>query len=306
MEQLTFRAMGCEMLAILDTAGPETARRLAAVPRWFERWEQSLSRFRPNSELSRLNANAGCRMEVSTVLGAVLELALRTARRTGGLITPTLLTALEAAGYDRTFAALPEETGLLRPPPPPAPATWRAIEYHPRTRTVQVPTGVRLDFGGIAKGWAAEQAARRLGRHGPALVDAGGDIAVSGPRTGGAAWPVGVANPTAPDQDLLLLGIKRGTVATSGRDYRRWRQGGAWQHHILDPRTGRPANTDVLSATVIAPTAVEAEAGAKAALILGSRQGLAWLDARPTLAGLVVLDDGQMLPSRRLAQFIWS
>src|SRR5690242_11890843 len=117
MEQRTFRAMGCEMLVILDTAGPETARRLAAVPRWFERWEQSLSRFRPNSELSRLNVHAGSRMEVSAVLGAVLDLALRTARRTGGLITPTLLTALEAAGYDRTFAALPAETGLLRPPP---------------------------------------------------------------------------------------------------------------------------------------------------------------------------------------------
>src|SRR3954471_9300751 len=158
MERLTFRAMGCEMLVVFDATGPDAARRLAAVPRWFERWEQTLSRFRPGSELSRLNNQAGRPAQVSAVLGAVLELALRVARRTGALITPTLLTALEAAGYDRTFAALPPEAALLHPPPGPDPDAWRSIEYHPRTRKVRVPSGVRLDFGGIAKGWAAEQA----------------------------------------------------------------------------------------------------------------------------------------------------
>src|SRR4051794_38893991 len=116
MERLTFRAMGGEMLVLLDSGGPEAARRLAAVPRWFERWEQTLSRFRPSSELSRLNAQAGRPAQGSAVLGAVLEWALRVARRTGGLFPPPLRPPLEAPGYDPPFAALPPEASARRPP----------------------------------------------------------------------------------------------------------------------------------------------------------------------------------------------
>ncbi len=100
--------------------------------------------------------------------------------------------------------------------------------------------------------------------------------------------------------------IARGGVATSGRDYRRWQRDGAWQHHILDPRTGQPAATDVLSATVIAPTAREAEAAAKAALILGSREGLEWLETHPAFAGLLILEDSRMRYSHRLYKYLWS
>ncbi|MEJ2353961.1 MAG: FAD:protein FMN transferase, partial [Anaerolineales bacterium] len=93
--------------------------------------------------------------------------------------------------------------------------------------------------------------------------------------------------------EVLRLG--RCGVATSGRNYRRWQRGGAWKHHIIDPRTGEPAATDVLSATVIAPTVLEAEVATKVVLILGSREGLAWLGAKPNYAGLVVLEDGQVV-----------
>jgi thiamine biosynthesis lipoprotein len=103
-----------------------------------------------------------------------------------------------------------------------------------------------------------------------------------------------VADPLAPEADVAQLWLEQGGVATSGRDYRRWRRGGVWQHHLLDPRTGRPAQTDVLSATVLGPSAAEAEVAAKVALILGSRAGLAWLAARPALTGVLVLADGQV------------
>ena len=98
----------------------------------------------------------------------------------------------------------------------------------------------------------------------------------------------------------------QGGVATSGRDYHRWRQGGIWHHHIIDPRTGRPAQADVLTATVVAPSAAEAEVAAKVAVISGSQAGLEWLDSKPELAGMLVLDDGQRLYSRRIAQYLWS
>jgi thiamine biosynthesis lipoprotein len=156
----------------------------------------------------------------------------------------------------------------------------------------------------VAKGWAADQAARRLSGFGPALVDAGGDIAVSGPRTGAAPWTIGVANPFFPDDELETLLLAGGAgVATSGRDYRRWQRNGQWYHHILDPRTGRPAETDVLTATVVAPTAAQAEVAAKVVLILGRQQGLAWLAARPALAACLVLQDGRLLRTDSLAAY---
>jgi thiamine biosynthesis lipoprotein len=104
-----------------------------------------------------------------------------------------------------------------------------------------------------------------------------------------------------PDDELDLLMIARGAVATSGRDYRHWRRGGVEQHHIIDPRTGQPAQTDILTATITGPNGPAVEMAAKVALILGSRAGLGWLDARPALAGLLVLQDGQIVRSRRLA-----
>jgi thiamine biosynthesis lipoprotein len=135
---------------------------------------------------------------------------------------------------------------------------------------------------------------------GPALVDAGGDIAVSGPMADGSAWPIAIDDPHAPGETIGVLLLSGGAVATSGRDYRRWRQGERERHHIIDPRSGEPADTDVLSATVLAPTAVMAESAAKAALILGSRDGMAWIEAHPQLAALLVLENGQRYASRML------
>jgi thiamine biosynthesis lipoprotein len=301
MQRLEFRAMGCQMLAVVESEAESAGGRLAQVPGWFEVWEQRLSRFRPDSELSRVNERSGTSVALSPVLWEVCEAALEGARLTGGLVCPTMLDALEAAGYDRSF----EDLAAVLPTPPsarPVPEDdhWTEIRLDRATRSMVTPRGVRLDLGGIVKGWAADRAARRLASEGPALVDAGGDVAVSGPLVNGQGWPIGVADPASDAGRLLeTIALKRGGVATSGRDYRRWRRDGAWQHHILDPRTGRPAETDVVSATVIAPSAQLAETAAKTALILGSREGLAWLDRRPTLSGLLVLEGGRALRSRR-------
>ncbi len=318
MQRIEFRAMGGQILAIVDTHGEQALDCLQATPRWFAVWERTFSRFDKQSELSRLNRNAGRTVRVSPELWEVIAESVRAAQRSAGLVTPTLLAELEQAGYAESFsrsvapeseqseatdaaASSEQHVNVL-----PAYGNWKSITLYARTRSIRVPHGMRLDLGGVAKGWAAEQAADHLSRHGPALVDAGGDIAVSGPRADGSPWPIGIANPFDPDAQLDMILIGHGGVATSGRDYRRWRKHGDWQHHIIDPHTGRPATTDLVSVTVIAPSVREAEVAAKAAFILGSRDGLAWIDEQPALAALLVGENGRLLRSRQFARYAWS
>jgi thiamine biosynthesis lipoprotein len=163
-----------------------------------------------------------------------------------------------------------------------------------------------LDFGGVAKGWAAHQASKRLAGYGAALVSAGGDIAISADQSDGQKWPVAMDNPFQKGDfiDSLMLGA--GGVATSGTDHRRWKRGGRLSHHIIDPRTSQPAQTDLISVTVVAPNAMTAEMAAKATLIQGSECGKEWLEARPDLAALLVLETGELLYVNNVKQYLWS
>ena len=299
-----FRAMGCQMLAAVESSGESPPSLLEQVPDWFETWEQTLSRFRETSELNRLNDSMGKPMPVSDTMWEVLQTAFDSERLSAGLVTPAVLDALVLAGYDRSFDLMtpaPSSLVLDRFAPVGLLADVRLDESE---RTVCLPAGLHLDFGGVAKGWAADQAAQRLAVSGPALVNAGGDIAASGPQSNGEAWPIGITDPFNPEEDLEVLMIERGGVATSGRDYRRWQQGGLWQHHIIDPRTGLPARTDVLTATAVAASTVEAEVAAKVVLISGRWAGLEWLDDH-SLAGMLVLEDGQRIYSQRISEYLW-
>lgn len=302
MQEYHFRAMGCQMLAVVDSNKPSVAARLAAVPGWFEEWEQQLSRFRTDSDLSRLNTSNGHPMTVPPALWKVLTVALEKAEQSEGLVQPTMLAQLEAAGYDRSFDVLGLDNWAMSQHKPVL--DWRLIALNVRTHTVTLPHGMRLDLGGVAKGWSADRAAHWLAALGPALVDAGGDITVSGPMADGQPWPIAIANPFLSEESLGTLLLSHGAVATSGRDYRRWMRGSVEQHHIIDPRTGRPARSDVLSATVIAPDGPTAEMAAKAALILGSQDGLKWLNDHPSFAGLLVLDNSRVVYSNRMALYL--
>jgi FAD:protein FMN transferase len=299
-----FKAMGCLMLAVLDTPSADQPVQLEQVPSLFEAWEQSLSRFRETSELSQLNLSAGTPFQVSETLWDVLQESLAFERRSLGLVTPAVLDALVMAGYDRSFSQLAPTSSYLTLDRAPV-GLLSEIFLDESNRTVCLPTDLHLDFGGIAKGWAADQAARKLSAFGPALVNAGGDIAISGPQSNGEAWPIGITDPFDPEENLETLLIERGGVATSGKDYRRWQRDSVWQHHIIDPRTNLPAQTDVLTATVVAPSAVAAEVAAKVALISGSGAGLAWLESN-SLAGLLVLEDDERIYSQRISEYLWS
>ena len=299
--------MGCQMLAVLDTPEEKDAiRKLEQVPGWFDTWEQSLSRFRSSSELSALNASYGQPVPVSEIFWQVFEAAEAAEQLSGGLVTPAVLDALEEAGYDRSFDALSSARGWMPVglAMPVAPISQVVVD---RTmRTLALPGGLRLDFGGVAKGWAAHQAMLRLEKFAPALMDCGGDIAISGLMADGAPWPVAVADPFDRASILMTLKLGRCGVATSGTDHRRWRRADGWNHHIIDPRTGMPALTDIISVTVIAPSVLEAEAATKSVLILGSEEGLSWLEGNPRFSAFVVLENGQQLFSNHFEDHIWS
>lgn len=309
--------MGTEILACVDVDSGQPPSLLNEVPRWFEEWEQTLSRFRADSELSRLNRTVDQPVRVSDALWDVFQSARAAARFTDGLVTPTVLDAMLEAGYDRDFALVARgQGGHIGPPQPIPPQPVGAVlrdcpelslvKFDEMNHTITLPAGVRLDFGGIAKGWAAQQAISRLQEIGPALMNCGGDISMSGPLLDGSPWEIGVYKPFDRESDYVaMLFFERGCgVASSATDRRRWMQGDQARHHIIDPRAGEPAVSDVVSATVVAPTAVEAEAAAKSILIRGSMDGLDWLEANPALAGLLILEDGEILYNSKMMEYL--
>lgn len=286
MRILTFPAMGTTISVL---APEETAGAARDATRWlFAEWEAVLSRFRSDSELSRLNERAGEWVPVSSLLFTVTATALDAAHATNGVFDPTLLRQLVSLGYDRTFSALPPIAAPLSEVVQPG-GGWRAIRLDHGERRIYLPVGVALDFGGIAKGMAADAAVERLREIGVAsgCINAGGDLATFGSAPDGDGWPIGVQGIHA----TRMITLRRGALATSGIANRQWRQGAFVRKHILDPRTGMPAETGLWSVTVAAERCTQAEAAAKAAFILGPREGARFLDERK-LAGLFALEDG--------------
>jgi FAD:protein FMN transferase len=282
MERHAFPAMGTEVEVLLDVApGPDAMLGLASVEAEFERLEGLLSRFRPESELSRLNADRS--IDASDDLLTVVELALRARERTGGRFDPTVHDALVAAGYDRSFDEL--EHAARTSPPAPARSGGRVSV---RGRRLALEDGARLDLGGIGKGYAVDRAVAHLGRLGPCLVNAGGDLAVSGLPAEGM-WPVAVEVPAG----RLTIGLGAGAIATSGCDRRRWRVGNEELHHLIDPSTGRSSDSDLLSVTVAAESAVEAEVWAKALFLAGEQAAALEADVL-RLPAVLVAKDGRV------------
>jgi FAD:protein FMN transferase len=258
MERRTFGAMGTEIDLLVDASGATAA--LSAAEDEFHRLEAILSRFRQDSELSLLN-RAG-RLDPGPDLLRVTELALAAREDTGGRFDPTVHDAVVAAGYDRTFESI-----AAHGPEPEARACGGEVRID--RGVIELDDGVRLDFGGIGKGYAADRAAEVLAIAGPCLVNAGGDIAV---RDG--AWPIAVQTATG----SLTVELTSGALATSGRDRRRWQRGGRELHHLIDPATGTSAGGDLVRATVVASDAVAAEVWAKALFLAGEEAGAAEAD----------------------------
>lgn len=281
-----FRAMGTNIELIVDAQNtPEVHAAMLAGHRTFADLEAKLSRFRPDSELSRLNREREIAAP-SGALRAAVELALEAREATSGRFDPGVHDAVVAAGYDRSFDELP---ATVRGGPARTSAHGAPASIDQRTGTIRLADGARIDLGGIAKGLTAEIVAETLADVGPCLVNAGGDIATRGVPAGGA-WPVGLRLA----QGDAVVGLAHGALATSGRDRRAWTTTSGDAHHVIDPATGAPAATDVLRITVFAPTAVDAETYATALMIVGADAAID--EARSLgLEAIVVSEQGTTL-----------
>jgi len=249
-----FESMGCEVVV-----GGSTAQELRAIRELFAERDRVFSRFRPDSELNRVNRSAGRFVAVSPLFAQTLAVALHAARETEGLVDPTLGAALEAAGYDLDFASL---APVEEPPRTGPPGAWRSVLLI--GCRVGLPRGLRLDLNGVVKSLAVDDALKLLSD--PGFVSAGGDVAARGGLT--VALPDGEA-----------VSLRQGALATSSSAKRRWTRNGEVQHHLIDPATGRPSASLWEQVTACGASCLAADIAAKAGFLLGE-DGPGWLDRR--------------------------
>ncbi|MCO5387576.1 MAG: FAD:protein FMN transferase [Desulfosporosinus sp.] len=288
---------------------------LNSLPTWFAEVEAVLSRFDPQSELTRINTGVDGIYQVSTILAEVVYLALNAAKVTNGMFDPTILGELEQAGYDRTFQEVMARTEtrlpLLVKDHVHKAGCERLLQSNEGNLTITIDrstgslvkiNGIRLDLGGIAKGWAVDQIfdqLRHLSEQAEICVNAGGDLRLVTPSEG-KPWFIKVENPLEKGENLLSLRLNCGAVATSNVLKRRWKHEGKWQHHLIDPRTGSPSQSTVVAATVVASTTVEAEVWAKTLCILGIEKGVEFLRRRANLGALVLSYEGQVIINEKM------
>lgn len=300
----SFACFGSRCTVIVaDARAADAAAAVAMARRRLEAWHRQFSRFEPGSELTLLNDDPNETVPVSPLMRRVIEAGIDAAHETGGLVDPTLASEIERAGYATHFGGegLPLATALaLAPPRAPAQARldagWWYVRTDRRTGTVTRPPGVRIDPGGIAKGVFADELAALLAGYEAFVVDCAGDM-----RLGGKLSLRRDVHIASPFDDSVLHTFALGTcgVATSGIGKRSWiGPDGRPAHHLLDPASGRPAYTGIVQATALAPSATEAEALSKAALL----QGPAEADRLLVYGGAIVLDDGNFIVLERRSE----
>ena len=295
--------MGTEVRVLvgarIDDDDPEPAVVAGAVEEQLMEFDRQLSRFRADSELSRLNRDPREVVPASPLLRTALAAGLWAAERTGGLVDPTLLPQLEAAGYADSrsgVASEPLDAALStapsrRPAGPALDQAWRSIEVLHEEGAIRRPPGVRFDSGGTGKGLAADMVGRRLADYARYAVDCGGDVRVGGKLPDSAPVELQIRHPLT-DSAAESFSFERGAVATSGIDARLWLlPDGTHAHHLIDPSNGEPAWTGLICAAARAPTALEADVLAKAALLSGPDGAAAFLSEH---GGLIVRDDGSV------------
>jgi len=279
-----FRALGTDVfLAVRTVADLPHARRLAADV--LTDVDEVCSRFRDDSDLSRVNANPGSWVDVDPLLVTAVEVACLAAAATGGLVNPLLGRPLVHLGYDRDFRLLVacEDEASAVESPAPDPDRWRDIRTDP-DGGLRIPAGTALDLGATGKAWAADLIATAYDEHlrGSAIVSVGGDLSISSPD--GMPWAVAVSD--HPDLPPVVVDLDRGGLTTSSTLVRRWTRRGSRRHHLLDPRTGLPAAEVWRTVSATGETCTAANTASTAAVVLGE-DAPGWLAYHGVTARLV-------------------
>ena len=306
MEYRQFRAMNTDILLAAEGEPKAVARGFDCTRALVASLEARLTRFSDSSELAQLNRAGGRWFNASDELFDVVSQAYHYADETGGLFDPSILDALEMVGYDRSMDIIRAHgVAPISRLSKPRKHDFGAVQLDPDLHAIQLPQGMRLDLGGIAKGWIVERAAQELGAYSDACaISAGGDMFVIGLPSGEDAWRVALEDPRDPDQTLAILRLGSGAVATSSIMKRRWQQGKRVRHHLIDPRSGQPAETDWLSVTVTASHATTAEVFAKALLIAGSSEAEQVAARRNEIAYIAVDPVGQLWGSDKAKELL--
>jgi len=273
----SWKALGTSV-HVLSTHDGGLEAASTAVRDVLEDVDEAYSRFREDSELTQLNANAGRTIRISPLLATAIDAALRAARLTDGAVDPTIGRAIRVAGYDDDFSRIAAEDSEERGGEMKLSAWrvpgWQGIRLDPRLRTVWLPHGVELDLGSTGKALAADLAATAAiaaAGEGGVLVSLGGDISIAGePPSEG--WRILVAEDSRvrPDGDGDVICVPAGGVATSSTTVRRWSRGGAVLHHIIDPQTSLPTSGPFRTVTVVAATCLDANIASTAAIVRGA------------------------------------
>ncbi len=334
----TRRIMGTNVsvyVAVLPSQEASAQAAIEACMVWLREVDHRLTRFNPTSELCQLNGDSGEWRGVSRLTFTAVQEALAAAETSAGLFDPTMLPQLEALGYDRDFALIGSDAnGRPETQAAASSGSWQQIQMDARQQRILLPQGTRLDLGGIAKGWAADVALKHYFRSFEnVIINLGGDLRLRGRRQPDEEWAVGICDPgqdhlPGPKPNIVTLTLGRGGLATSGGTSRFWQQGNQWRHHLLDPRSGLPANVWIsfrgeeedasarliATATALAPTAARAEVAAKVALLRGYPDALhaverAWagdaeMKADKGVALLLVLGTGKVVVSANMQDYL--
>lgn len=305
MEMYHFRAMNTDVSFAAEGTPAQLAPGFEKAKQFIEASERRFTRFSEDSELSQINRAAGMWFHVSPDMLEVILLAERYVEQTQGLFDPSILPDLKRIGYDRTMDLIRAEGVFSLPTPAHRQRTpFDGIVIRPEESLISLPPGMMLDLGGIAKGWIAERAASILTEYSLTCgVTAGGDMYLTGLPQDMDAWPVALDDPRNPGENLIMLNIPPGAVATSSITKRTWKQGEKQRHHLIDPRTGEPAETDWLSVTVIAAHADLCEVFAKALLIAGPQEAQK-IAQNANISYLAVNREGNILGTQASLEYI--
>jgi FAD:protein FMN transferase len=298
MQTEIFRAMNSNIVLAAEGELSQVESGLVAAQNFVDTSEKRFTRFSETSELSALNRSAGTWFIASSDLFEVVRDALFYFHKTNGLFDPSILPSLRNAGYVHSMDEI-RRTGSAPQPDRHQTASVSAfdsVELNEATSSIRLPADLQIDLGGIAKGWIAERAAHLLNQYAQTCaVNAGGDMFLIGYPHGQDSWEVGLEDPRNPQEDISVLLLQEGAVATSSVVKRVWKQGNISRHHLINPRTGEPAKTPWLSVTVLAPHAAAAETFAKAFLIADEDETQLLGKQNPELTVLAVDKDGNLV-----------